>query len=496
MIAPPISSFRVTPIVHPALPGGRLGLCPAPGRPIDGKIGDLESDLLALHCGAQTDVLVCLLGKHELASLGISALPERATAHGMRWIQSPIHIGDGPGVQLSELANIIYDLLASNQRVVVHDKTGHGRSGMVVSAVLVRADLSAEQAIEFVRATVPGAVEPIKQTGAVVEVALSLRQAKQHNPNKTHRKMLGIVPDVNTQGIIFCRDPHIFVSRSHNSQRTSLYHLTAEDIVCRELPDHAYGAFVTTADGAWLICSEGALSWPSQQFVPIPFELKWSIMNGSRCLWTSTFGGLAQIQGTSEKLIIIDSPPESFRSIHHLAETLVRPPGESINLRTVGCIGHPIGLVAAGGGRYLAVGGAGTGLIGYSRAERRAFYIDSQTEGHPAWVAGHPYLPLVALCSGKLEIFDLAQEKRIFLFEDGMKLCGDFSPNGEYFVFSSTMGVLSLRMKDLRLKCAILPSETGNLKEYQPVRFTPDGQFLFVPCRAGVAVYSTSLLFS
>lgn len=129
---------------------------------------DLDMDLRAIRSWGASH-LISLIEPWEFEELQITALPERAASHGLRWDGLPIVDGAAPGSKFlrrwKELeANLCNELL-DGRRVVVHCKGGLGRAGTVACMLLLCTitSLSSDEAIKRVRKVRPGAIETLEQ---------------------------------------------------------------------------------------------------------------------------------------------------------------------------------------------------------------------------------------------------------------------------------------------------------------------------------------------
>lgn len=173
-----MSAIR-TSVTHPlrvdSVPGdvlhlpGRLGMTFAPGKRGSG-IGcmwkrDLEADLEQLVAVEGASVLVSLIEDHELQTLGIPRLFDRARARGLLVERLPIPDGSAPADPEALLALVARLLvqLTDGKNVVVHCRGGLGRTGTLVAACLMVTGLSADGAIAATRRARPGAVENRQQ---------------------------------------------------------------------------------------------------------------------------------------------------------------------------------------------------------------------------------------------------------------------------------------------------------------------------------------------
>ena len=140
--------------------GGKLALCPMPGR-----TGDYAGDLAAVLSWAP-GLVVTMATAAELA-LGAEALPADLAAAGIVWRHLPVAdfaaesaaLRDGwAGVSAEARA-----MLASGGRVLVHCLGGCGRSGMAALRLRVECGEAPEAALARLRRARPCAIETGEQ---------------------------------------------------------------------------------------------------------------------------------------------------------------------------------------------------------------------------------------------------------------------------------------------------------------------------------------------
>lgn len=149
--------------------GGRLGICPMPGRG-----GDYAGDLAALLDWAPTLVLT-MTETAELARAGAGKLPEHLTRAGIDWRHLPIPDFNAPPATTAArwlaASRAARDALAHGYGVLVHCHGGCGRSGMAVLRLMVELGESPEAALVRLRAVRPCAVETDAQFAWAAEGA-------------------------------------------------------------------------------------------------------------------------------------------------------------------------------------------------------------------------------------------------------------------------------------------------------------------------------------
>jgi protein-tyrosine phosphatase len=149
--------------------GPPVGMTFAPGKvqphAITGAWSrSLELDLRDLARVHRVDDLVCLLEDHELSSLHIEALADRAAAHGIALHRLPIQDGGVPGEhELRALLERVASWRAAGRRVVFHCKGGLGRAGTAAWCCLIHSGVDQATALKRVRTARKGAVETAKQ---------------------------------------------------------------------------------------------------------------------------------------------------------------------------------------------------------------------------------------------------------------------------------------------------------------------------------------------
>lgn len=153
--------------------GGAIGVTFAPGKRQEVAMTgswyrDLDLDLEAIRSWGASH-LISLIEPWEFEELQITALPERAVSHGLRWYGLPIVDGAAPDStflkEWKELETPICNALLEGRRAVVHCKGGLGRAGSVACMLLLgtKTSLSSTDAIKRVRDVRPGAIETLEQ---------------------------------------------------------------------------------------------------------------------------------------------------------------------------------------------------------------------------------------------------------------------------------------------------------------------------------------------
>ena len=158
---------------------GTLGMTFAPGMTDIGWEREVATDLAAVRVEYGTDVLVSLMEDFEYDVYRMNdsrSFFESVVAAGMEVVRFPIvDVDVPPEEQMEEFANLIGGIIGSlrdGKNVVAHCRDGIGRTGVVVSSVLVGLGHDADEAIEIVRlARSPRMVETGPQEDYVREFA-------------------------------------------------------------------------------------------------------------------------------------------------------------------------------------------------------------------------------------------------------------------------------------------------------------------------------------
>lgn len=145
----------------PTSGGGRIGLCPLPGRG-----GDLEGDL-AVVADWGPDLLVAMTEASETGGSAVGAAGTLLQNRGIERTVWPVRDfgvpDDAARAAWPALSRRIHLVLDRGGRVLFHCHGGRGRSGMAVLRVLVERGCGAGEALARLRAVRPGAVETGEQ---------------------------------------------------------------------------------------------------------------------------------------------------------------------------------------------------------------------------------------------------------------------------------------------------------------------------------------------
>ncbi|WNC71742.1 protein-tyrosine phosphatase family protein [Thalassotalea psychrophila] len=149
--------------IHPfqilALPNGaKLIFTPCPGT----KLVSLEDSILQLKKN-QTSMLITLMPEEEMVANDVIALPSICHKHQITWLQLPIVDDEAPAsafeLQWLKHKQSILDEIVNQGVVAVHCKGGTGRTGTVISMLLLQLGWSVCKIVSEVQAIKPKALK-------------------------------------------------------------------------------------------------------------------------------------------------------------------------------------------------------------------------------------------------------------------------------------------------------------------------------------------------
>ena len=137
---------------------GRLGLCPLPGRSVQGFAADLASIV-----AWAPEVVLTLTGAEEMAGHGAGALGAALEAAGIGAVHLPVPDYGTPGPEAEArwpgISRRLRAVLVPGGRVLVHCLGGCGRSGMIALRLMIEAGEPAAPALARLREARPCAIE-------------------------------------------------------------------------------------------------------------------------------------------------------------------------------------------------------------------------------------------------------------------------------------------------------------------------------------------------
>lgn len=153
--------------------GGRLGLCPMPGRR-----GDLSGDIAAMQAEG-VSLLLSMTERSEWAGDLMAA----TSAAGIGLAHLPIRDWGAPPEAIRaawpEAARMAHRALDRGQTVLAHCFGGRGRSGMAVMRLMVERGALPHAALETIRTMRPGAVETQAQQSWASDVSIAIRDTSK-----------------------------------------------------------------------------------------------------------------------------------------------------------------------------------------------------------------------------------------------------------------------------------------------------------------------------
>ena len=151
-MAEPAAPFEIADL---ALFGGRLGICPIPGRS-----GDFETDFEALVTWQPT-LVITMTSTEELKAVDAGSLPDRLEVLQISWVHLPTPdfgvMSQTEADRWPDVSKRCLEVLKAGGRVLVHCHGGCGRSGMICLRLMREAGMP--NALSVLRALRPCAVE-------------------------------------------------------------------------------------------------------------------------------------------------------------------------------------------------------------------------------------------------------------------------------------------------------------------------------------------------
>ncbi|MGR3723801.1 protein phosphatase [Abyssibius alkaniclasticus] len=146
-------TFAIAELAAPK--GGRLGICPLPGR-----FGAALDDMAVLRAW-RPDIVVSMTELAEMERHNMADMGGLLAQHGVAWAHFPVRDFGTPafGAAWDGLSARLHDVLDGGGRVLAHCYGGQGRSGMVLLRLMVERAMQADTALAALRNIRPGAVE-------------------------------------------------------------------------------------------------------------------------------------------------------------------------------------------------------------------------------------------------------------------------------------------------------------------------------------------------
>lgn len=150
---------------------GRIGMTICPGKhQANALSGHFQRDLqldLDLIKSWEAAAVVSLMADEELSSLGADQLGAGVESRGMLWFQLPIADQGMPNEDFERrwvYAGLrLRELLRAGKSVLVHCRSGLGRTGLISARLLVELGMPLDQALLKVREARPGTLQALEQ---------------------------------------------------------------------------------------------------------------------------------------------------------------------------------------------------------------------------------------------------------------------------------------------------------------------------------------------
>lgn len=166
--------LRINTLSIPGIPG-RIGMTFCPGKKSDAFYRgawdrSLDLDLTVINAwGAKA--VVTVMEDEEFGLLGIPDFPLVMGEQPFKWFHLQIKDSDIPDDRFEQawpkIKQELVDMINAGDGIVVHCRGGLGRTGVVVSLLLIEMGIPSESAILMVRKARPGAIETWEQESYV-----------------------------------------------------------------------------------------------------------------------------------------------------------------------------------------------------------------------------------------------------------------------------------------------------------------------------------------
>lgn len=126
---------------------------------------DPTGKLLDDYQQAEISLVVLLAEEEEIQRVAGRDLKAIYAHHGIEVLHLPIRDYEAPDAdQLAQALEKILEWVRMGRNLVIHCYAGMGRTGLVAACLAKRVlNLSGEEAVRWVRKTIPGAIESIEQ---------------------------------------------------------------------------------------------------------------------------------------------------------------------------------------------------------------------------------------------------------------------------------------------------------------------------------------------
>jgi len=158
----------------PLSTGGALIFTPCPGT----KGVSLQESLAQLRA-AGAEAVITVMPNDEMASNGVSELPDACRESALQWFHFPIVEDTSPGAEFREAwgtgRSEVFEILDRSGTVAIHCKGGSGRTSLMAAIILCERGMNHDQILEQVKAVRPSALKLAVHTDYLQQACTALK---------------------------------------------------------------------------------------------------------------------------------------------------------------------------------------------------------------------------------------------------------------------------------------------------------------------------------
>ena len=157
----------------PLSTGGALIFTPCPGTR-----GASLKDSLAQLKAAGAEAVITVMPNDELASNGVTELPDACRNTDLQWFHFPIEDDASPGEAFRQTwetgKSRVFEILDQSGTVAIHCKGGSGRTSLMAAIILCERGMKHDQILDEVKALRPNALKLAVHTDYLQQVCAAM----------------------------------------------------------------------------------------------------------------------------------------------------------------------------------------------------------------------------------------------------------------------------------------------------------------------------------